>query len=54
MAIRIVGHISFELDISGDEAVTVKKWLDRKIRDNTGSNGAAILRNEVNIGFGTK
>ncbi|WP_292211602.1 alpha/beta fold hydrolase [Mesorhizobium sp.] len=50
----IVEEVLGSLALSEGERGVIRQTLDRMVRDRAGDDGAAILRNPVNIGIGTK
>lgn len=50
----IVGHVLSQLNITNEQIEIIKQALEEMIRERAGTKGAAILRDPVNIGLGTK
>jgi ubiquinone/menaquinone biosynthesis C-methylase UbiE len=48
------GALLAALNLSSDELGTVKRAMERLVRERAGREGAALLSNPINIGFGTR
>lgn len=50
----IVERILGDLDVSGNERLTIEEALDRLVRERAGGSESAVLTNPINVGIGTK